>query len=119
MTEDPSLERRLRGEPLLPVPPGLSARILLGLPRRGARTSALAALGRFAAAVAIFGAAWIATSEVAPSVALAAPVAVRAEAILEKAPEVQGGATGPLVAGGLGALLLAAGPLVARRGRRP
>lgn len=124
------LEERLRAERLLPAPPDLAARVMLGLPSQtqGVRLSGIL---RFAAAVLAVLGAWVFATGALPSVAAAAPAPLLEHAVAPMrtllpdglgrsltplASATVGDAGGsPLLAAGAGALLLAGGLLVAWR----
>jgi hypothetical protein len=124
------VEEALRSLRVEPAPQGVVARVLLGLPRP-VPASRRVLLGRFAAAAASFALAALSLAEAAPALAAEAPALRLAEAVAPAAalarrvgsPETLSAV--PDVAGlpgaawaALGAALLAAGPLLARRWRR-
>jgi hypothetical protein len=121
------LEALLRMEGPLPLPVGFAARTMRGLP--GLRTIRPGrAWGRLAAAAAVLAAVTLSLADSAPAFAQGIPVERVAEALgraRAEAPALGGIAAdvarprlSALPAAGVGLLLLAAGPLVLRRGRR-
>jgi hypothetical protein len=124
---DPELEALLCEQGLLPLPPGLAARVLASLPAP-ARPAPWRVLARVAAVVLVSLASWLAFSGRAPALADLGPPAGLTAALpraLPRLPEPFPG-TGHGSGDGssptwiaAGAMLLAAGTIVARRLLRP
>ena len=128
---DAALERALFAQALLPAPPDLAARVVAGLPRPAGRVLSLQAIARLAAAVLLAIGTWVATLGGMPTLAHAAPpplveeVLAPTRALLPAPPvdlttlgleDATGGEDVPAgVLAGVGAVLLAAGLLLARR----